>query len=75
MVSLNTPMEESSKVNIDYLVKPPEPPTPNTTTTTPKPVHPDQFLGVYVLIVNEQEFIDKGRKEDFKKVVWEIFTK
>ena len=75
MVSLNTPMEESSKVNIDYLVKPPEPPAPNTTTTTPKPVHPDQFLDVYVLIVNEQEFIDKGRKEDFKNVVWEIFTK
>ena len=48
---------------------------PNTTTTTPKPVHPDQFLDVYVLIVNEQEFIDKGRKEEFKKVVWEIFTK
>ena len=62
-------------MNLDYLVKPPEPPTPNTTTTTPKPVHPDQFLDVYVLIVNEQEFIDKGRKEEFKKVVWEIFTK
>jgi len=74
VLSLNTPMEDSSKVDIVHLLKRPEPPSTTTTTTTPKPIHPDQFLQVYVLIVNEKDFIDNKNEEKFRNVVWQIFT-
>jgi len=74
VLSLNTPMEDSSKVDIVHLLKRPEPPATTTTTTTPKPIHPDQFLKVYVLIVNEEDFVANKNEEHFRNVVWEIFT-
>ena len=67
-------MEDSSKVDIVHLLKRPEPRATTTSTTTPKPIHPDQFLQVYVLIVNEQDFTAKKNEENFRNVVWEIFT-
>ena len=67
-------MEDSSKVDIVHLLKRPEPPATTTTTTTPKPIHPDQFLKVYVLIVNEEDFVANKNEENFRNVVWEIFT-
>merc|ERR1711973_1042590 len=74
VVSLNTPMADSSKFDMKYLFKRPEPPSTTTTTTTSKPVHPDQFLEVFVLIVNEQDFVKNNnqklprrRMEDFHR--------
>jgi len=74
VVSLNTEMKDSSKVDIVHLLKRPEAPTTTTTTTTSKPIQPDQFLQVYVLIVNEEDFISNKNEENFRNVVWEIFT-
>ena len=48
--------------------------TTTTTTTTSKPVHPDQFLEVFVLIVNEQDFVMNNNSEKFRDAVWKIFT-
>ena len=74
VVSLNTPMADSSKFDMKYLLKRPEPPSTTTTTTTSKPVHPDQFLEVFVLIVNEQDFVMNNNSEKFRDAVWKIFT-
>ena len=74
VVSLNTEMQDSSKVDIVHLLKRPEAPPTITTTTTPKPIQPDQFLQVYILIVNEEDFIANKNEENFRNVVWEIFT-
>jgi len=74
VVSLNTPMADSSKFDLKYLLKRPEPPSTTTTTTTSKPVHPDQFLEVFVLIVNEQDFVKNNNQENFRDAVWKIFT-
>ena len=75
VVSLNTEMKDSSRVDIVHLLKRPEAPTPTPTpTTTEKPVHPDQFLEVYVLIVNEEDFVANKNEEKFRNVVWQIFT-
>ena len=74
VVSLNTPMADSSKFDMKYLFKRPEPPSTTTTTTTSKPVHPDQFLEVFVLIVNEQDFVKNNNQENFRDAVWKIFT-
>ena len=74
VVSLNTPMADSSKFDMKYLLKRPEPPSTTTTTTTSKPVHPDQFLEVFVLIVNEQDFVTNNNTEKFRAAVWKIFT-
>ena len=74
VVSLNTPMADSSKFDMKYLLKRPEPASTTTTTTTSKPVHPDQFLEVFVLIVNEQDFVKNNNQENFRDAVWKIFT-
>ena len=74
VVSLNTEMKASSRVDIVHLLKRPEAPSTTTTTTTEKPIHPDQFLEVYVLIVNEEDFVANKNEEKFRNVVWEIFT-
>ena len=67
-------MKDSSRVDIVHLLKRPEAPSTTTTTTTEKPIHPDQFLEVYVLIVNEEDFMANKNEENFRNVVWEIFT-